>query len=118
MSIYATWLVFEEGGDEHARLEKTIERTVESFDSRAPFRYRGSHLLPNASDERFGHFSVSAIPDHIQQGDANPPFDWLRINVATDNVAVVVIDREQAIKLRDMLTAWLTRGLNENGAAQ
>jgi hypothetical protein len=66
--------------------------------------------------ERFGHFSVSAIPDHIQQDNAKPPFDWLRINVATDNIAVVVIDREQATKLRDMLTAWLTRGLNENGA--
>lgn len=57
---------------------------------------------------------MSAIPDHIAQGDAKP--DWLRINVATDNIAVVVIDREQATKLRDMLTAWLTRGLNENGA--
>lgn len=110
MSIYATWLVFEEGAtEEHARLEKIIERKVESFESRAPLRYRGSHLLPNATDERFGHFSVSAIPDHIQQDNAKPPFDWLRINVMTDNSAVIVIDREQATKLRDMLTAWLTR---------
>ena len=61
------------------------------------------------NDERCGHFSVSAIPDYIRQGDAKAPFDWLRINVMTDSSAVIVLEREQVTKLRDMLTAWLTR---------
>jgi hypothetical protein len=103
-------VVFEEAAlEEHARAEEIIGRKVESFDSCAPLRYRGSHLLPTASDQRSGHFSVSAIPDYVQQDHAKPPFDWLRINVVTDNSTIIVLDREQVTKLRDMLTAWLTR---------
>ncbi len=114
MSIYATWLVFDDDAVKTTReQEKITGLHLSAYVSRSPWKYQGSHLLPDVTDESVGHFSVSGIPDHIRQRDAKPPFDWLRFDVVGHGSATVILDREQATKLRDMLTEWLTRTSDE-----
>jgi hypothetical protein len=98
VSIYATWF-FLHGDD----------RDPEN-DLGPPWIYRGSHILPAESDPRGGVVALSAIPNHITRDgrdDGGPGLhDWLLVSL---NDADAILNREQAERMRDVLTAWLDR---------
>lgn len=98
MSIYGTWLFFDEWSE-----------------AGAPIRYQRSHVLPSDDDPRGGSVDVGAIPGFIGAKGRPPIADeaageewvhpWLRLSV--DDVTAV-LDRKQVERLHETLGRWLT----------
>lgn len=101
MSIYATWLEFSEDTDD-------------PDNPGAPYRYRGSHILPAADDERCGWLQIAGIPAYCGDGGL---VDFLRLSTSDtddgDPTVDVLLDRVQVTALRDRLTEWLNREREE-----
>lgn len=120
MSIYATTFTL---GDEHEhQCPCTRERDDGIFEedpnkpctcTTSPIRYQGSHVLPSDGDERGGCLGLAAIPAHIRrEGRTDWPVDghwypWLRVSIDGTRDHACVLTRNQAIRLRDALNAWI-----------
>lgn len=134
MSIYGTWLMFDEGHEEDCG--KWVESSPDCFeldDQRPctcgrpfmPIIYEGSHHLPSDDDPRGGWVEVGAIPGFIEREGREQTglWDWLRLGVGNEpsrtqyegrpyvsgGDATVVLTRPQVERLRDTLTMWLER---------
>lgn len=78
-----------------------------------PWRYLGSHVLPDEDDPRGGTVGLALIPGHITRDgrDDRPgyaaPWPWLRLHLADcgDDPAVV-LNPEQVLHLARTLGEW------------
>jgi hypothetical protein len=120
MSIYCS--IFDIGGEHKlscARIRKIRHKEYQEDASKpctcgvSPIRYKGSHVLPAATDERGGVLSLAAIPNHITRDgrDDRPEngkcYPWLRVSMYETETDSVVLTRAQAKRLRDALSEWL-----------
>lgn len=78
-----------------------------------PWRYRGSHILPDEDDPRGGHIGLAHIPSHItrdardDQPDDGTPWPWLRLSLdGCDDDPAVILNPAQARHLADLLARW------------
>lgn len=138
MSIYGTLLQFAGDDHDVEHCDAYYESTEGCWDftgrectcdawKMQPIVYEGSHILPADTDRRGGWIEVAMIPDHITRDgrDDSPegdPKPWLRIGLGSDDSteqyqgkpyvrggdATVVLTREMAVRLRDVLEDWLT----------
>lgn len=90
----------------------------------SPWVYRGSHVIPEAGDERRGGVDLGAIPAVVEDARRGVPEEdhregdlpWLRLSVRTGTLrgegdeATVVLDKAQAAELRDAINGWLGGG--------
>jgi hypothetical protein len=95
-----------------------------------PVEYKASHILPSDDDPRAGSFSLCEIPGFISHDDrvlcgpddlcqellcCRRVWPWLRLWVTDDappgtrDGAVVLLDRDQALRVYYYLGAWLMR---------
>ena len=131
MGVYATILYLQHPdelvrslGGAGAGLTGTREALdPEGKDLGSPWAYRGSHVIPDAGDERRGLVELGAIPAFVEDARRGAPEEdhregdlpWLRLSVQTHALAgqgdeaTVVLDRAQAAELRDALDEWLQR---------
>lgn len=84
----------------------------------APIVYKGSHVLPEETDERGGWVDIALIPPHVRywrenpdapthtepDTDTHPPEPFLRWGVNNDTV---ILTREQVKEIHAELTWWL-----------
>lgn len=128
MSIYAT--TFSIDADDHAEDCKRVRNVggiLHISNKRqctckaGPFAYQGSHVLPSDDDPRGGYFDLGAIPGFIEREDRPrlsddedwPYWPWLRVAV---NSEVVVLPRDQVVKLREAIDFWLDNTSTEDSA--
>lgn len=113
MSIFATWLLFAEDGDEAA-----------------PLVYQGSHVNPADDHPRAGRLEIAAVPNHCHPGVRNHdvaaasalvaaeglPVEYLRVSLVESpgtrpdgrpGQATVILDRAQVERLHATLAEWL-----------
>ncbi|MFF4392107.1 hypothetical protein ACFY0G_35910 [Streptomyces sp. NPDC001552] len=113
MSIFATWLLLAEDGDEAA-----------------PLVYQGSHVNPADDHPRAGRLEIAAVPNHCHPGVRNQempaagalvaaegrPVEYLRVSLAQcagtcpddrPGQATVILDRAQVERLHATLAEWL-----------
>lgn len=89
----------------------------------SPWVYEGSHVIPDAGDERRGSVELGAVPAFVEDARRGVPEEdhregdlpWLRLSVRTHpragegDEATVVLDEAQAAALRDAIDGWLSR---------
>jgi len=104
MSLYATWLSIDGDTDDE-----------ETGHLGAPYVYTASHVLPTTTGQRGGWLQIAGIPAHC--GSDGGLVDFLRLSTsATDDgdpAVDLLLDREQVETLRDRLTLWLEREVEE-----
>lgn len=104
VSIYATWLMFDDvwdADDEDSALGP-------------PFVYYGSHVFPTVENQRAGELEIGAIPGYVDSPsrgvtaleDEDKCHPWLRLGV---NEATVILTPEHVRRMRDVLSEWLER---------
>lgn len=120
MSIYATWFMCLDEQPMGVCCDGSNYWPSNDPGDRAPLRYHGSGVLPEANHQRAGSIEVGAIPAHVRfwrdnrnASTINEPdgYDpYVRIGVQQETFGEghdVVLDREQVRALRDSLTVWL-----------
>lgn len=137
MSIYGTCFSIEDEREWIADLQaEGIDAGVirdgapSPEDLDAPYVYRGSHILPESGDPRGGSIDLADIAAHVRFWRENPdaPIDsepesgrepFLRFSVheskltpnRSEGDGCVLLTVEQAARLRDALTEWITRAV-------
>lgn len=127
MSIYGTILNFDSGDHEEncsMWVEDAEIRDCYSLDPDqpcscgqpfAPYKYEGSHILPQPDSPKKGYLSLASIPSFISRdgqdnGKEGELKDFLRLSVLPETI---VLDRAQVEKLTDSLIHWLERKEDE-----
>ena len=127
VSIYGTWLSLD--NDKHEddcgiwaehnpeifdmlKLSEDASRLCTCGTPRAPYVYRGSHILPSLDDPRTGAIEFAAINGHItRDGKDDGHYDdyhkFIRFSVGQESV---VLHERHVQELHRELGEWLARG--------
>jgi hypothetical protein len=126
MSVWATILVLD---DEHTQtctiwrdLTPTLRVHVPNQPCNCgqptlPYLYRGSHIVPAATDPRGGDVQLALVPSHITRDARDDgPWPWLRLSTSNPDT---ILNVPQAASLSAALTDWLTtQQLRDDSFAQ
>lgn len=86
--------------------------TIFDLEDDPPYRYEGSHILPDTGDARDAGCPVqlAEIPSHItrdgraDQPEDGAPWPWMRLSVGQEDT---VLDRSQVQRVWESMGAWL-----------
>ena len=137
MGVYATILFLQHPDEFDRSMERAGVRLTgtrealdpEGKDLGSPWVYRGSHVIPDADDERRGLVELGEIPAFVEdarrgvaeEDHREGDLPWLRLSVQTGTLrgegdeATVVLDRVQVAELRDAINGWLSRVQGDEG---